>query len=87
MNEPDKQMVVMANVMLDSICEYLRMRANDPWDDSLWPAANAVLMAMANELECDEFRACEIADAFGCPFPFTLRHASVLDGLAEDSSE
>lgn len=32
------------------IADHLDMRANDPWPDELWPAANTVLTGMAAEL-------------------------------------
>lgn len=35
------------------VADYLEMRACDPWDDELWPAANAVLMAIAKEIRRD----------------------------------
>lgn len=43
--------------LLDDVVEFLRQRANDPWPDNLWPAANRVLMAIADELTRSENRA------------------------------
>lgn len=36
--------------VLNVICGYLETRAGDPWDDSLWPAANTVLRQVSQEL-------------------------------------
>ena len=36
--------------VLDVICKHLEMRACDPWDDELWPAANTVLQKISQEL-------------------------------------
>jgi hypothetical protein len=35
---------------LDGIAAHLEVRANDPWPDELWPAANVVLTQVAREL-------------------------------------
>jgi len=36
--------------VVDLIVEQLKVRACDPWDDELWPAANVVLLQIAEEL-------------------------------------
>lgn len=36
--------------LVEMICEQIRVRACDPWEDELWPAANTVLMRIADEL-------------------------------------
>lgn len=44
---------VIEGAKLDGMMEavdHIETRACDPWDDSLWPAANTVLMAIAKEL-------------------------------------
>jgi len=38
------------SLVVDVICDHLEMRACDPWDDSLWPAANTVLRQVSQEL-------------------------------------
>ena len=40
--------------LVDLIVEQLKVRACDPWDDELWPAANVVLMRIAEELQVDK---------------------------------
>ncbi len=35
---------------LMDMADHLEMRANDPWPDELWPAANVVLTQIADEL-------------------------------------
>ena len=39
--------------LVDLIVEQLKVRACDPWDDDLWPAANIVLLQIAEELRLD----------------------------------
>ena len=36
--------------LIEEVCEHLEMRACDPWDDNLWPAANKVLTMVVAEL-------------------------------------
>ena len=40
--------------LVDLIVEQLKVRACDPWDDQLWPAANVVLLQIAEELQRDK---------------------------------
>lgn len=40
--------------VVELIVEQLKVRACDPWDDELWPAANVVLMQIAEELQRDK---------------------------------
>ena len=40
--------------LVELIVEQLKVRACDPWDDELWPAANVVLMRIAEELQRDK---------------------------------
>lgn len=38
---------------INELADFIEMRAADPWDDKLWPAANTVLMAIAGEIRRD----------------------------------
>jgi hypothetical protein len=49
--------------VVDLVIEHLKLRAGDPWDDELWPAANIVLLQMAEELRLD--RKCIQSSAWG----------------------
>ena len=40
--------------VVELIVEHLKLRAGDPWADELWPAANVVLMRIAEELQRDK---------------------------------
>lgn len=40
--------------VVELIVEHLKLRAGDPWADELWPAANVVLLQIAEELRLDK---------------------------------